>query len=223
MILSISKERQQIADSILDSVYQKLFEANSTRETIRQMMIDAGLDNKNWNPEHFGVDWNSGRRYLVGKLIMKITEDFLETEKYDFQTFYNAINILLNLEDKNLVFRIKNKPFLSDEDNNMENCQEAEYAHCVYGYMIGNYYQMNLVIEYAINIVMGKITKNKPRFLEYLTNSDTPFVKEVAKGMVIIKAMQSYPKFKELIEYIEPSYRFMNPRFKELFEMFNEG
>jgi len=43
---STSKEKRKIVDSVCDSAYQKLLDANATEETLLQIEEDAGIIEK---------------------------------------------------------------------------------------------------------------------------------------------------------------------------------
>jgi hypothetical protein len=80
------EEQIKIADSILDSVYLKLLSAEATKEAIQQMMTEAGLDDRD------------GPRFLIGKLMFKITESFLNEKEINSQQCRKAIEILRDLK-----------------------------------------------------------------------------------------------------------------------------
>jgi hypothetical protein len=133
MALRISAEQRKIADSICDSVYQKLLDANATKETFLQTAKEAGIDS------------NSGEPYLVGKLLMKIVDDFLITEKCDFQTFCRVLEMLK--EYKGII--------------------EAEYEDFENGPSTCGCRNMNDFVRlHAVNEVMNKIMQENSRFKE---------------------------------------------------------
>jgi len=75
------KERRKKVDSIFDSAYQKLLDANATEETLLQIQEDADID-----------AYSEG--YFFGKLLMKVIDDFLITKKCDSQTFCRILEML---------------------------------------------------------------------------------------------------------------------------------
>jgi len=81
-MLITTAEQRETADSILDSVYLRLLSMDATKETILQMLADAGLK---------GKDCIS---YLVEKLLIKMTEDFLNGEKAYSLQYSSALEIL---------------------------------------------------------------------------------------------------------------------------------
>ncbi len=81
-MLITTAEQQEVADSILDSVYLRLLSMDATKETILQMLADAGLKDK------------GSISYLVEKLLIKMTEDFLNGEKAYSLQYSSALEIL---------------------------------------------------------------------------------------------------------------------------------
>ncbi|MDR2581987.1 MAG: hypothetical protein LBC75_00720 [Fibromonadaceae bacterium] len=140
------QKQRKIADSIFDSVYQKFFDESVKMKTILKIIKNAGIIKE-------------GGDYLMGKLLMKVTDDFLRTKKCDFRTFCRVLKMF----KEDVIYA------------------KIEYEHFADGLGSTTSDVMALVKEYAVNIAMNKIMQKDSSFKELFEVTKEDYVFKTIK------------------------------------------